>query len=207
MAGGVPAFAVVGIDYNGRWDLYRCCFFSLILICVLFLFHVNPVDTLMMVTYNYFFSAFFFLLCYHLFPCVVLCVSHSSRKARSSDFLTTRPCCNKETENGGQRSHEVLCDSIIGSLRRGGLVRRGRLNFTRAQTGYSAEERRGQESAGCQTAFLGRETLVADVHVELRRSEGISVQEFFYLPPTCISLVTRAGISEVIAWSVTLLTS
>ena len=26
-ARGVPAFAVVGIDYNGRWDLYRCCFF------------------------------------------------------------------------------------------------------------------------------------------------------------------------------------
>lgn len=154
-------------------------FFSLILISVLFLFHVNPVDTLMMVTYNFFFSTFFFLLCYHLFPCVVLCVSHSSRKARSRDFLTTRTCCNKETENGRQRSHEVLRDSIIGSLRRGGLVRRGGFNFTRAQTGCSAEERRGQESAGCQIAFLGRETLVTDVHVEGERARGFQGKNFF----------------------------
>lgn len=156
-------------------------FFSLILICVLFLFHVNPVDTLMMVTYNYFFSAFFFLLCYHLFPCVVLCVSHNSRKARSSDFLTTRTCCNKETKNGGQRSHDVLRDSFIGSLRRGGLVRRGRVNFTRAQTGYSAEERRGQESAGCQTAFLGRETLVTVVRVGEEGARAFQCKIFFHL--------------------------
>lgn len=161
--------------------IYTGVVFSLILICVLFLFHVNPVDTLMMVTYNYFFSAFFFLLCYHLFPCVVLCVSHNSRKARSSDFLTTRTCCNKETKNGGQRSHDVLRDSFIGSLRRGGLVRRGRVNFTRAQTGYSAEERRGQESAGCQTAFLGRETLVTVVRVGEEGARGFQCKIFFHL--------------------------